>query len=287
MTKTFDRAAQAVGNIVALEHVNVKIPSQVTSTAFYVVAMGFTRDPYLMVGLENMWINIGQQQIHEPTGGPDVLRGVIGIVMNDLEALQARLAEAKAPLADTKFSYAVENGHVNVTCPWGNKFGCHLPDPQYGDMTIGMPYVEFTVPRGTAPGIAKFYERVMGAPARVDTIRGEKAARTKVGRGQEFIFRETTEPIPAYDGHHVAIYISDFATPHRWLVEHDLVWQESDPYQYRFTKIVDPDKPGEVLFEIEHEVRSLTHPMYLRPLINRNPAQRQRTYVRGRDAFVG
>src|SRR5206468_7613804 len=70
-------------------------------------------------------------------------------------------------------------------------------------------------------------------------------------------------------------------------VEHDLVWQESDPYQYRFTKIVDPDKPSEVLFEIEHEVRSLTHPMYLRPLINRNPAQRQRTYVRGRDAFVG
>jgi len=127
----------------------------------------------------------------------------------------------------------------------------------------------------------------MGAPARMDTIRGEKAARTKVGRGQELIFRETTEPIPAYDGHHVAIYISDFATPHRWLVEHDLVWQESDPYQYRFTKIVDPDKPSEVLFEIEHEVRSLTHPMYLRPLINRNPTQRQRTYVRGRDAFVG
>ena len=47
MTKTFDRAAQAVGNIVALEHVNVKIPSQVTSTAFYVVAMGFTREHIL------------------------------------------------------------------------------------------------------------------------------------------------------------------------------------------------------------------------------------------------
>ncbi len=287
MTKTFDRAAQAVGNIVALEHVNVKIPSQVTSTAFYVVAMGLTRDPYLMVGLENMWINIGQQQIHQPTGGPDVLRGVIGIVMPDLEALQARLAEAKGHLADTKFAYGVENGHVNVTCPWGNNFRVHLPDPKYGDMTLGMPYVEFTVPRGTAEGIARFYERVMGAPARVDTLRGEKAAHTKVGRGQELVFRETTEAIPAYDGHHIAIYISDFATPHRWLVEHDLVWQESDPYQYRFTKIVDPDSPQKVLFEIEHEVRSLTHPMYLRPLINRNPMQRQRTYVRGRDAFVG
>ena len=289
MSQTFDRAAQSVGNIVALEHVNVKIPSQITSTAFYVVAMGFTRDPYLMVGLENMWINIGQQQIHEPTGGPDVLRGTIGIVMNDLDALQARLAEAKGgPLAETKFAYGVENGHVNVTCPWGNKFRVHLPDPkQYGDMTLGMPYVEFTVPRGTAPGIVKFYERVMGAPAHVDTVRGEKAARARVGRSQEFIFRETADAIPAYDGHHVAIYISDFSTPHRWMVDHGLVWQESDPYQYRFTKIVDPDKPSEVLFEIEHEVRSLTHPMYLRPLINRNPAQRQRTYVRGRDAFVG
>jgi hypothetical protein len=30
----------------------------------------------------------------------------------------------------------------------------------------------------------------------------------------------------------------------------------------------------------------VTHPMYLRPLINRNPAQRQPTYVAGRDAMV-
>jgi hypothetical protein len=216
-----------------------------------------------------------------------VARGVIGLVMPDLDALQTRLAEAKALLADTKFSYAVENGHVVATCPWGNKFRCHLPASEYGDMTLGMPYVEFTVPRGTAEGIARFYERVMGAFARVDTLRGEKAARAKVGRGQELIYRETTDPIPAYDGHHVAIYISDFGGPHRWMVEHDLVTEESNPYQYRFTKIVDPDAPRQVLFEIEHEVRSLTHPMYLRPLVNRNPAQRQRTYVRGRDAFVG
>jgi hypothetical protein len=41
-----------------------------------------------------------------------------------------------------------------------------------------------------------------------------------------------------------------------------------------------------VLFTIEHEVRSLRSPLYLRPLVNRNPAQRQPTYQRGRDAFV-
>ena len=43
--------------------------------------------------------------------------------------------------------------------------------------------------------------------------------------------------------------------------------------------IIDPDN-GKVLFELEHEVRCVTHPMYRRPLINRNPAQRQPTYVR-------
>ena len=35
-----------------------------------------------------------------------------------------------------------------------------------------------------------------------------------------------------------------------------------------------------------NEVRSLPHPMFLRPLVNRNAAQRQATFQRGRDAFV-
>jgi hypothetical protein len=42
-----------------------------------------------------------------------------------------------------------------------------------------------------------------------------------------------------------------------------------------------------VLFTIEHEVRSLTHPLYARPLVNRNPAQSNNDYVRGHDAFRG
>ena len=40
-----------------------------------------------------------------------------------------------------------------------------------------------------------------------------------------------------------------------------------------------------MLFTIEHEVRSATHPMFMRPLVSRNPTQRQATYQRGRDAF--
>jgi hypothetical protein len=33
-------------------------------------------------------------------------------------------------------------------------------------------------------------------------------------------------------------------------------------------------------------VRSLRHPMYHRPFVNRDPAQSQRTYRRGWDAFT-
>jgi len=39
------------------------------------------------------------------------------------------------------------------------------------------------------------------------------------------------------------------------------------------------------LFTIEHEVRSLTHPMFLRPLVNRNPTQTARNYSAGYDAM--
>jgi hypothetical protein len=38
-----------------------------------------------------------------------------------------------------------------------------------------------------------------------------------------------------------------------------------------------------VLFTIEHEVRSVTHPMFLRPLVNRNAAQTNRNYAMGYD----
>lgn len=62
--------------------------------------------------------------------------------------------------------------------------------------------------------------------------------------------------------------------------------EESDAHQYRFRDIVDLDT-GARLFEIEHEVRSLKHPMWGRAFVNRNPTQSQRDYVRDRDVFVG
>jgi catechol-2,3-dioxygenase len=283
--ETFDRKAEDVGNIVFLEHVNFRVPDQKLATAFYVMALGFTRDPYLMVGLENMWINLGRSQFHLPTGNPNLSRGRVGTVIPDFDELPARLEYAQKFLDGTKYSYKVEANHANVTCPWGNEIRLHRAGPESGFMTLGMPYVEFPVERGAAEGIARFYRDAFGAPAMVARNGGGAAARITVGPQQELIFRETADALPAYDGHHMQIYIANFSGPHRWLLERGLVTEESNWYQYRFQDIVDPET-GRVLFTIEHEVRSLRSPLYLRPLVNRNPAQRQPTYQRGRDPFV-
>lgn len=283
--ETYDRTTQDVGNIVALEHVNVRIPDQQLATLFYVVGLGLTRDPYLMAGLDNMWINIGQQQFHLPTGRPQVLRGYVGLVIPDLDELPGRLAAVRPELARTRFDYAVEDTHIRVVSPWGNAIRCHPPGPAFGEMTLGMPYVEFPVEPGAADGIARFYRAAFGASTAVARDEGGAATRVTVGPHQELIFRETADPVPVYDGHHLQIYLAHFSDPHRWLEERGLVTEESNWYQYRFQDLIDPET-GRVLFTIEHEVRSLRSPLYLRPLVNRNPAQRQPTYQRGRDAFV-
>lgn len=280
----YDRSIENVGGIVALEHVNVTVPDQRLSTLFYVVGMGFTRDPYLSVGDENMWLNLGQQQFHTPTRAPQVLRGHVGVVVPDLDALAARLAMVREKLAGTRFAFARNGEHLTATSPWGNELRCYAPAPRFGSMVLGMPYVEFTVQPGAAAGIARFYERVFGVAAGVDE--GGACASIPVGPGQTLYFREHAAPLPAYDGHHIAIYIADFSGPHRFLKERGLITEESSRVQYRFRTVCDPDS-GAPLFEIEHEVRSLTHPLWGRAFVNRNPRQTQRDYVPGRDAFCG
>jgi hypothetical protein len=285
MENPFDRGAERLGNITGLEHVNLEIPDQGWASDFYLVGLGFTRDPYLFPGTNNMWVNVGRtSQFHLPTGDALVLRGAIGIVVPDRAALLERLESVKDRLQGSKFAYKEHNDYVEATCPWGNEFRLHSPDlERFGAINLGIPYVEFHVPVGTAAGIARFYREILGAKAKV-VANGSKAAHVSVGLKQEFIFRETEGTPPEYDGHHIQVYVEDFGGPHDLLAKHDLITEESDRCQYRFEDIIDLDS-GEVLFTIEHEIRSMTHPLYLRPLVNRNPAQTNRTYSLGGDAW--
>jgi catechol 2,3-dioxygenase-like lactoylglutathione lyase family enzyme len=285
MERRYDRSAEDLGNIVALEHVNVTVPDQQLATLFYITGLGLTRDPYLMTGVSNMWINAGRTQFHLPTGGPQVLRGRIGLVVPDLDALLTRLGRIGKRLAGTKFAFRAAEGYVDAVCPWGNRIRAHQPDARFGPITLGIAYVEFDVPSGAARGIARFYREIMGARADVEDGSGGACARVEVGAGQEFIFRESSDPLPGYDGHHVQIYIADFSGPYRRLLERSLITEESDQHQYRFRQIADPDS-GAPLFAIEHEVRSMRHPLFLRPLVNRDPSQTNFNYAPGRDAYI-
>ena len=275
----FDRSKEDVGNVQLLEHVNVTVPDQGLAAMFYVTGLGFTRDPYIDFGTFNMWVNLGDQQFHLPVSKPQVVRGHVGVVVPELEGLLKRLGFAEKALSETSFEFKEEGDHVKLTCPYGNTIKAYEPD-KFPNMDLGMPYVEFKTPPGSSKGIAKFYSSVIGCAALIES----DSVRVAMGHNQELIYRETDEPLPEYDGHHIAIYVSNFSGPHQWLAERDLISEESDQFQYRFQKIVDPDS-GELLYEIEHEVRSLSHQMYRRPLVNRNPATNFFTYRRGNEQF--
>ena len=285
MNPQFDRAAEDLGNSIHLEHVNVQVPDQHLATLFYVSGLGLTRDPYLMTSDDNMWVNVGRSQFHLPSGEAQVLRGHTALVISGRKALLERLASVAKRLEGTKFSYREHNDYVEAICPWGNRVRCFEPDAdRFGRITLGIPYVEFDVPTGSAKGICDFYPKIMGMPTQLKNGDGT-AASVQVGKDQHLVFRETDRPQPEYDGHHVQIYITNFSGPHRALAERNLIFSEDNPYQYRFRDIVDLAN-GKHLFTIEHEVRSATHPMFLRPLINRNPAQTNRTFAAGYDQWL-
>ncbi len=238
-----------------------------------------------MTGLSNMWVNVGRAQFHLPARPAQVVRGTTGLVLPDLEGLLRRLHSVQKDLAETKFSFRETNDGVETTCPWGNRIRCHAPDAaRFGPIRLGMPYVEFDVPDNTPlQGIVRFYREIMGGIAGLaDDARGGYAWAV-LGDGNKAIYRPTSQSLPVYDGHHIQISLADFSGPHRKLLERGLITEESDQHQYRFTDIVDLDS-GKVLFQIEHEVRSMRHPLYARPLVNRDPTQTNTHYAPGYEA---
>ena len=286
----FDYARDDTGNLVLLEHVNLTIPDQRLATAFYVSGLGLTRDPYLMTGVNNMWINIGRSQIHLPQGDAQRLRGHVGLVVGRRQSLLERLRAVRPVLDGTAFEWTERVDRVEVTCPWGNRYDCLDPDAHQANVSwsgidLGMAYVQLDVPAGCAGSIASFYRDVFSASVEVRERNGLQQAVIAVGTRQQLIYAETLAASPEYDGHHIQIYVASFSDPYARLAARGLTYGE-EPHQYRFAELVDPVS-GAHCFTLEHEVRSLRHPLYARPLVNRNPDQSNRNYRMGDDARNG
>ena len=282
--KKFDRTKEDVGNIIKLEHLNLCVEDQLTATVFYVQGLGFTRDPYMMTSINNMWINLGRSQFHLPTGKPQVLRGRTGLVVSSHKSLIDRLKFVRKQLSGTKFRYSAnsEKKFVDVWCPYGNRFRCHEAG-SFGNMRVGMPYIQFDVQTGSVKSILNFYRKTMHAPGKLAKWDGMKAAIIQAGNDQVLVFREQSGTVEKYDGHHIQIYVTNFSGPYKKLQKHNLVSQETNEYQYRFVNIIDLDSE-DLLFKLDHEVRSMSHPLYGRHLINRDPDQTIRGFVDGYEA---
>lgn len=282
-TTKFDRKKENVGNVLNMEHINLTVPDQQLAAVFYVSGLGFTRDPYVDLALSNMWVNTGEQQIHLPKNTAQKWRGHIAVVVPKLEELKKRFNRIEKLMDQTQFAWEEQEDHFRVTCPWGNDIRVYGPN-KFPGRYLGIPYAEMLVAPNTSEGIARFYENVLGTKATIIDNDEGKRAEVSMGFDQRLVYMESDSEIAEYDGHHIAIYIADFSRPYNYLRERGLITEETNQHQYRFQEIVDPEN-GETMTELEHEVRSLKHPMYNRKLVNRNSEQTLSDYTNGQDAF--
>lgn len=147
---------------------------------------------------------------------------------------------------------------------------------------IGIDYVEFRCPRGTVSPISEFYECALGAVVDVVQDGADDVAIVCCGKisasgrpTQCLIFRESDEPTPPYDGHHVALYVGDtrgdFEQVFKNCEKAGVVWANprfSDKAhtlegakrykQFRFKHILNLET-GKTVFTLEHEMRSVEH----------------------------
>ena len=147
---------------------------------------------------------------------------------------------------------------------------------------LGIQTIDMDVPYGTAQRISKFYEHYFDAEPElslVDSNSPQQRERcvVKIGYHQQLAFTEITEGaiLEDYDGHHIAVYINNFVETYYRLDEDELVWNNPRfPHlvydtidkavkrkEFRFRHIIDVDTK-ENIFELEHELRSLSHPSF-------------------------
>ena len=123
---------------------------------------------------------------------------------------------------------------------------------------------------GKAARIGKFYEKIVGAPVQISELGGTEAAIISAGPHQEIKFVERA--LDDYDTYtmHISYHVTHYNQLRQTLKEHGSLMGLGQGESFFFNKIFDPDT-GELLMTLQNEVRSLYHPDFMRPLINRWP----------------
>jgi hypothetical protein len=264
-----------VGSILHLEHVNFTVPGQDLITIFFINGLGLTRDPYKRTDETNFGVNVGQQQFHLPTGGPTPpFPGLVHLVSPDLPMIVTRLRrlEQAGKFDGTPFSLEQTADALDIVTPFGPKLRIVSPADKVFHKPLGIYQVDLLIPQGTADGCAAYYSGVLGAPAEVQIVAGRRSAVVVMGPNQRVIFSES-EPSGFdfdYRSFHLAFYISHYNQTAAKIEAGGGIKGKAGASQMFSTKVFDP-RTGETLFLLENEVRSVYHPDFMRPLINRWP----------------
>lgn len=221
-------------------------------------------------------------------------RGDIELLFDGPDSMQAAVGRVRALMDDDDFAgseLAVDDdgdGPVTVVGPWGNVFklavaaGERMRDlgtthgqrpGSEASTCVGMGGVTLHVPPGSAARGARFYQEVLGfevrelAPDRWAIVGGPG------GESQLYVLEECEGVSGLELGEHAAIYVGDFEGCFERLLARGLVFvnprfehldcsrtlDEAMHFScFRFKDIVDLES-GELLFQLEHEVRSLRH----------------------------
>ena len=263
-----------IGGIVHLDHVNFETPDHEMATIFYINGMGLTRDPYRRADEQNMGINVGLQQFHLPRRGERTppFHGVIGLVVPDMAGIRKRLdlLEELGKFKGTPYQWEEQDNSVLLTSPFGVRFRLHPAGTIPSLRPLGIAYVDVSVPPDTADGIAKFYSRIARAPGEVLNAEEGKTAVISAGPFQQIRFVE--RELADYETHsmHISYHATNYNEIRETVAAHGSLMGSGQGEVFFFDKLFDPDT-GDEIFAINNEVRSIYHPDFMRPLINRWP----------------
>lgn len=273
--------------LLLLEHLNLNVMSTEESLKFY-EALGCARDERRPMN-KTLHANCGAlTQFHTPSPeneayigseGAQRWRGSVELLYADgdsLAAAEERLGALGFPVSE----------HV-VAGLHGNEFLLRVADAAEVKLLgtesgarpgseksscVGMRGATLNVPPGTAEKGARFYETVLGfATERLSET--SWAVCGGPGKAQRLVLKEEEKSTGKEVGEHMAIYIGDYEGCFNRLLERGLIFvnprfkhldastnleEALRDSCFRFKNVVDLET-GQLLFELEHEVRNVHH----------------------------
>ena len=266
-----------VGGILHLEHFNFEMQDHELATLFFMNGLGLTRDPYKRTDETNMGVNIGLQQFHLPRRGNPTppFYGEIGLIVPDLAAAHVRLERVQklGHFDGTQYEMMeVSDDQLLVQSPWGVCMRLWRPGVLPFQRPLGLVYVDIPVAPGTAEKLSAFYVNLLAAPFQMEDLDGETSAVVSAGPYQQLRFRERELEDYNLYAFHVAYYISNYNRVRDTAIGAGVLLGEGKGQVCFIEGPFDPET-GELLLAFQQEWRSVYHPDFMRPLVNRWPME--------------